>query len=145
MTKPVVVFAIGNPSRGDDALAPTLVEVLKVNGLPEQVELIDDFQLQIEHTLDLKNRSLILFVDACMSCCEPFQFNKAIASVDPSFGAHELSPSGLLEVYQQTNKKNITNAYVLAIKGYQFDLGSPLSTKAKNNLDQALKLCDQLM
>ena len=49
MTAPVVVFAVGNPSRGDDAIGPELCgrleKWLKNEGLADQIELIEDFQL----------------------------------------------------------------------------------------------------
>jgi len=54
---PVVVFACGNPSRGDDALGPLLLDQLQIwldeEGLADGFELISDFQWQIEHALDL--------------------------------------------------------------------------------------------
>ena len=48
----VVVFAVGNPSRGDDALGPLLMAGLEQQDWPG-VQLVSDFQLQIEHALDL--------------------------------------------------------------------------------------------
>ena len=68
MTAPVVVFAVGNPSRGDDAIGPVicgrLEKWLENEGLADQFELIEDFQLQIEHAMDLQGRQLALFIDA---------------------------------------------------------------------------------
>ena len=63
---PILVFGYGNPSRGDDALASELLGLLKTscaNGeLPEVFDLITDFQLQVEHTIDLKKRERVLFL-----------------------------------------------------------------------------------
>ena len=60
MTAGLVIFAVGNPSRGDDALGPELLARLSAwlesKGKQENVELIEDFQLQIEHALDLQDR-----------------------------------------------------------------------------------------
>ncbi len=68
MTAGVVVFAVGNRSRGDDAIGPLLLERLDAwlagDGRGADFELIDDFQLQIEHALDLAGRRLALFIDA---------------------------------------------------------------------------------
>ena len=65
---PVVILACGNPSRGDDALGPLLLEHLEAwlaaEGLSNGFELIGDFQLNIEHALDLAGRRLALFIDA---------------------------------------------------------------------------------
>ncbi len=58
--KSAVIFAVGNPSRGDDAIGPEcygrLEKLLKNEILAGSVELIEDFQLQIEHALDLQGR-----------------------------------------------------------------------------------------
>jgi hydrogenase maturation protease len=61
-----LVLAVGNPSRGDDALGPALLERLRDAGVDAagDVELLTDFQLQIEHALDLQGRQAVLFVDA---------------------------------------------------------------------------------
>ena len=68
MRAPIVVFAVGNPSRGDDAIGPELCARLEKwlarEGLSQRVELIEDFQLNIEHALDLVGREQALFIDA---------------------------------------------------------------------------------
>ena len=70
MSPSVLIVGIGNPSLGDDALGPLLIERLETLLAQEDpaaalnIELLSDFQLQIEHALDLLNRSLVLFVDA---------------------------------------------------------------------------------
>ncbi|MDP3326412.1 MAG: Ni/Fe hydrogenase, partial [Hydrogenophaga sp.] len=65
---PLLVFGWGNPSRGDDALGPLLVEQLA--GLAQmssgRLECLTDFQLQVEHALDLRGRERVLFVDAAI-------------------------------------------------------------------------------
>ena len=58
MVPPLLVFTIGNESRGDDALAPLLVRSLaSVMEAAGRVELIEDYQLQVEHVTDLAGRS----------------------------------------------------------------------------------------
>jgi hypothetical protein len=59
MTAPLLVFAIGNDSRGDDALGPLLLRGLQAEG-NTQAELIEDYQLQVEHVTDLHGRSAVL-------------------------------------------------------------------------------------
>ncbi|HRH15070.1 MAG TPA: homospermidine synthase, partial [Azonexus sp.] len=76
MTAPLVVFAVGNPSRGDDAIGPVicgrLEEWLENEKLADRVELIEDFQLNVEHALDLQSRELALFIDAGENTPAPF-------------------------------------------------------------------------
>ena len=52
MADSVLVFGWGNPSRGDDALGPLFVDAVEAMKLPG-VECLTDFQLQVEHALDL--------------------------------------------------------------------------------------------
>lgn len=54
------------PEPGDDALGPLLLEQLAAIGTEAagDVELLTDFQLQIEHALDLEGRRAVLFIDA---------------------------------------------------------------------------------
>ena len=64
---PVLIFTYGNPSRGDDALGPFMFDMLEAykqeTGQLDDVDLLTDFQLQIEHAVDLENRRHILFVE----------------------------------------------------------------------------------
>jgi Ni,Fe-hydrogenase maturation factor len=91
LTPPLLIFGYGNPSRGDDALGPLLIVCLEALDLPN-VELLTDFQLQIEHALDLQNRERVLFVDASISCAPPYSFSRLNARKDASFTSHVMSP-----------------------------------------------------
>ena len=75
MKAPVLVFGYGNPSRGDDAVGPEFVRRLELRcanliarGI---VEVLTDFQLQVELTLDLQGREQVYFVDACAEANAP--------------------------------------------------------------------------
>lgn len=139
MAAPVLVFGIGNESRGDDALAPLLVR--RLEGAAEtagQVELIEDYQLQVEHVTDLAGRSAVLFVDADMSCVEPFHFSEIAAAHDHSYTSHAMTPFALLHSYRQVYGEDAPPAFLMRIRGYGFELGDPLSEAAAANLEQAL-------
>jgi Ni,Fe-hydrogenase maturation factor len=45
--KPVLLFGYGNPSRGDDALGPQLLNYIESHCNLEHIEILSDFQLQI--------------------------------------------------------------------------------------------------
>lgn len=143
MAAPVLVFAIGNESRGDDALAPLLLRRLQTEGI-EQVELIEDYQLQVEHITDLVERSAVLFVDADMSCTAPFHFSGINAAHDNSYTSHAMSPAALLHAYRQVYEKDAPPAFLLRIRGYDFELGNPLTDKASANLEAATMLVIEL-
>jgi len=63
MTAPILVFGYGNPSRGDDALGPEFVRRLEACCADAiacgALEVLTDFQLQVEHALDLQERAVV--------------------------------------------------------------------------------------
>ena len=132
-TNPDLIFTWGNPSRGDDALGPALYELLQQEGL-NGVDLLTDFQLQIEHSIDLEGRECVLFVDASTSVTAPFELVRLQPEQDASYTTHAMSPQALLSVYQQVNGSTPPPAWLLSIRGYEFGLGLPLSTAANKHL-----------
>jgi len=143
MIAPILIFAIGNESRGDDALAPLLLRRLQAEYIA-QVELIEDYQLQVEHVTDLHERSAVLFVDADMSCTEPFHFSEIAAEKDNSYTSHAMTPFALLHTYRQVYGTDASPAFLLRIRGYDFELGNPLSGRATANLEAATEWMREL-
>jgi hydrogenase maturation protease len=133
---PTLVIAVGNPSRGDDALGPALAERLATRALPG-VECMTDFQLQVEYALDLIGRDRVVFVDACVDGEDAWRLARVSPAHDASFSTHALSPSAVLDTYVQLTGLPTPDAHVLAIRGYRFDLGTPLSPEATANLERA--------
>ncbi len=136
---PKLVLAIGNPSRGDDALGPMLLERLGALALAE-VELLTDFQLQVEHALDLVGREEVTLVDADASGAAPFRFSAVSPRADRSATTHALSPAALLDTYRRVVDAPIPPTWLLAIRGYSFELGAPLSAQAATNLEAAVAM-----
>ncbi len=132
-----LILGIGNPSRGDDALGPCLIERLRGSVGP-QVELLTDFQLQVEYVLDLAGRQAVIIADAAASGPAPYRFQPVTAAEDAAFTTHRLSPAGLLAVYRHYHGASPPPCYLLAIRGYSFELGEPLSAQAEANLEAAL-------
>ena len=137
MTIPFLIFAIGNESRGDDALAPFLIRQLQSENPGNPIECIEDFQLQVEHVTDLVGRRAVLFVDADMSCKAPFHFSEISAEQDNSYTSHAMTPFALLHTFNQVYGSNPPPCYLLRIRGYGFELGESLSDEASANLQSA--------
>lgn len=137
MTAPILIFGWGNLSRGDDALGPLLVERIEALHLPG-VECLTDFQLQVEHALDLENRERILFVDASIKAEAPFRHSRLLPARDASFSTHAITPESVMQVYVDLHDDDPPPCYQLAIRGESFELGEPLTTLASANLDTAL-------
>ncbi|HSO84437.1 hydrogenase maturation protease [Thiocapsa sp.] len=143
----VLILACGNPSRGDDALGPLLIERLgRYPDLARRgVETLTDFQLQIEHVLDLQDRERVIFVDAAVSGSEPFTFLPLCPSPEVSFSTHALAPGVLLTLFREVTAQTPPPARLLAIRGYDFALGVPLSVHASDNLDRAERFLIRLL
>lgn len=142
MTAPTLIFGWGNPSRGDDALGPLFVEHFTelARRHPEwgEVECLTDFQLQVEHALDLQGRRRVLFVDASLDAPAPFSLARIEAARDASFTTHAMSPQAVLKVYADIDDGEPPPCWLLAIHAERFELGEGLSKEAQDHLHAGL-------
>jgi hydrogenase maturation protease len=134
---PVLVLAIGNPSRGDDALGPLAASRIEALRLPG-VEVLTDFQLQVEHALDLLGRERVVFVDAAAGGPATFELSALAPAADDSASTHRLSPAAVLDAYRRLTGVAPPKAHLLAIRGQAFELGASLSEAASTHLDAAI-------
>jgi hydrogenase maturation protease len=136
VTAPILVFGWGNPSRGDDAVGPLFVE--RVEALrPPDVDCLTDFQLQVEHALDMQDRQRILFVDASVDAEAPFTVTRIGPAKDASFTTHTMTPQSVLQVFCDLTDEEPPATWLLAIRGERFELGEPLSSDATARLEEA--------
>jgi hydrogenase maturation protease len=145
MAKPILLFGYGNLSRGDDALGPLLLEFVESHVDLTNIDLLTDFQLQIEHALDLENRQLVLFIDASVACNSAFDFSELKPAKDNTYTTHAMSPSAVMEVYQSVKKQLPPPCFLLGIKGERFELGEGLGINAEKHLAQAALFVQQLL
>lgn len=134
---PVLVFGWGNPSRGDDALGPLFVEAIEALALPG-VECLTDFQLQVEHALDLAGRRRVLFVDASVDAAAPYTVEALTPARDATFSSHAMSPRAVLQAWADLGNPLPEEVKLLAIRGESFELGDGLTPGAKEHLQQAI-------
>lgn len=140
---PLLVFGWGNASRGDDALGPLFIERLGAlaEADPEvggRIEFLDDYQLQVEHALDLVGRERVLFVDASLTCSAPFEVTTLAPARDVTFTTHAMSPTSVMQVYRDLHQAEPPPCTLLAISGTRFELGEPPSPSALDNLAAAV-------
>ena len=147
MPAPILIFGYGNSSRGDDGLGPAFLQAWAASPHfdPARQELLTDFQLQVEHALDLQNREWVCFVDASVEAPAPFHFEVLDPRRDDSFTTHAMSPQALLAVYQQVLRQTPPPCFLLSIRGYDFALGADLSESARGHLRQALLFIENLL
>lgn len=155
---PVLVLAVGNPSRGDDALGPLLAERLQAwlgqqdAATLEAIEVITDQQLVVEHVFDMQGRSHVLFVDAAAQGDQPVSLAALQAPVPwpdqqaahlaaegplQPIDSHRSTPAQLLALHQHLLNAAPPASSLLTITGHGFELGEPLSVPAQAALEQA--------
>jgi hydrogenase maturation protease len=142
-TAPLLVVAIGNASRGDDALGPALAARLSESGAFDAgaAELIEAYQLQIEDVMSLHGRRGLLFIDAARGPSAQGVALQPLAPADaPNTFTHALAPAALLALYRRVLECEPPPAWLLSIDGEAFELGAPLSQAAAARLLPALEL-----
>jgi hydrogenase maturation protease len=135
MKSPLAVLACGNISRGDDALGPRLLERVVAANFPGVVT-IEDFQFQIEHALDLDQTELALFLDAATGDVPPVAFCEVHAGAGGA-STHALEPAQLLAVYATAMAKPPPPAFMLTVRGENFDLREEMTAAACERLELA--------
>jgi hydrogenase maturation protease len=136
-----LILGWGNISRGDDALGPLFIAGLRAQLPQDQIddfEFLEDYQLQIEHALDLVGRRRVLFVDASLTCAPPFEVQTVQPRRDTSYTSHALTPEALLQVFADFQGCPPPPASLLAIRGECFDLGESMSQAAQSHLLDAV-------
>ena len=140
----LVVFGWGNDARGDDGLGPLLLARV-ARAAWADVTTIEDFQLQIEHALDLDGAEAALFVDAGKDTPAPFSFIEIGPERGDSHTTHALAPEAVLDVYARSLRRAPPPAFTLCMRGERFELGEGLSTEAGERLEAAWAFVQGLM
>ena len=153
--KAVLVYGYGNPGRQDDGLGPCAAERISERlseRISERITALDlehvradaSYQLQIEDAAEVLGYDLVLFVDAAVEGAEPFSVRKLAPEMGAAFSSHALKPEHVLAICGEQFGK-VPEAYLIGIRGYEFDFREGLTEKAQKNLDEALAYIVQLL
>lgn len=139
--KSILIYAYGNPGRQDDALGNRLVEEmepwLKEKGF-SHVELESNYQLNIEDADNIRDKDIVVFVDASIEDIEDFHFGMVEPSEGRSeFTLHAASPAYILALCIKLYNKH-PETYLLQIRGYEWEFMEGLSDRAAGNLESAM-------
>ncbi len=140
--KRVLIYGYGNPGRQDDALGNEMVN--KVQEWIEEhhlgcMETDSNYQLNIEDAEKISEWEIVVFVDASKEGIHEYKYCKIHPQEDKvEFTMHAVSPAYVLHLSETLfNKK--PQAYILGIKGFEWELEEGLSANAKLNLEQAFQ------
>jgi hydrogenase maturation protease len=138
----ILIYAYGNPGRQDDGLGNRLIEELGkwIDSQDIQgIELESNYQLNIEDSLKIAGKDIVIFVDASNEDIEDIHFSVVEPSEGKSeFTTHAASPSFVLALCIQLYSKH-PGTYLLQIRGYSWEFREGLSEKAEKNLKKALE------
>jgi len=132
------IFGIGNSARQDDGLGwAFLDEIQKKEVFKGKLHYC--YQLNIEDAELLADAEKVVFIDAYAgNMPEKFKIEKCKSDGQISYTTHALNPEAVLALCEDVYGKR-PEAYILKIKGFQWELSEGLTESAKQNLTGALK------
>lgn len=138
----VLVFGIGNPARGDDALGVRLIERMRAHC--PAVEVLEVFQLQVEHALDLCGVDLVLFCDAAVGLKQSCELREIEPGASRLAFSHAMSPQAVLDVFERIHGYTPPPAFLLAMRADSMGLGETLSSVGEQSLESAWTVARRL-
>ena len=131
----VLVIGYGNPGRRDDGLGPRLAETVAGWEVPG-VDAAWDYQLNVEHAADVARAGVVLFIDAAREADEPFGLYRTGPSGATHFSTHSMPPEAVLDTCREVYGA-VPPAFILALKGDDFEMGEDLTPAAETRLARA--------
>ncbi|MBU2651422.1 MAG: hydrogenase maturation protease [Bacteroidetes bacterium] len=139
MTK-VLLYGFGNPGRRDDGLGIAFVDKIEQWALSAgktNMEFESNYQLNIEDAEVIAGKDLVIFADASREEISDYCVSKVDESSKVAFTSHEASPGYVVKLCKDLFG-NAPPAYLVHIRGYDWDFAEGLSEKALENLDKAV-------
>jgi|SRR3972149_1583631 len=137
----ILIYGYGNPGRQDDGLGVLLadmVEEWKQNEGFYFIETDSNYQLNIEDAADIAGKDIVIFADASQEEIDDIDFTVVKPSPEVNFSMHAVSASFVLNLCKDIYNK-IPQAYLLHIKGYEWEMKEGLTKKAQENLSKAFQ------
>jgi hydrogenase maturation protease len=134
-----LIYGIGNDGRQDDGLGWAFIDRLKQIRPRPHACLRRTYQLSLEDADLISRYTRVLFVDATKDpAVESFSLSRPEPKLDFSFTSHAISVPSILATTQQCFE-HVPDAYLLAIRGYEWELQQGLTSPAQHNLSHSLE------
>ena len=145
-----LILGIGNPGRGDDGLGAAIVARaagLNVRDLVEgavvfvspERDAVWKYQLNIEDADLIRGYDRVVFADAAAEGGEPVVWAEVAASPSIAFTTHEMAPASVLALCEELGGR-APRAFLLAVRGYEWEFSESLSPAGALNLEKATAL-----
>jgi hydrogenase maturation protease len=134
----VLVLGYGNPGRQDDGLGPAVAAGIDRLGWPN-LTAFDNYQLNIEDAMDVADHDVVWFVDAAKTGASPYAVHTVSPAASIEFTSHLVRPEAILAIARQCYGR-APQAFMLAVRGYEFEFIEALTPAATDNLRDALAM-----
>lgn len=135
----ILIYGYGNPGRQDDGLGVLLAEEIERWSAEKgfvNIHTDSNYQLNLEDADALAKHDLVIFADASREDIGTFTMEPLEASEKSEFTMHSVSPAFVLHLSKQAFNRE-PEAFLIHIKGYQWEFMSEMSEKARKNLNLA--------
>lgn len=136
-SKKLYIYGFGNPGRQDDALGPAVIDRLDEDNF-QGIITDSNYQLNVEDAYEIGQCDEVIFVDASLDAPEPFLFTRLEPDAKITFTTHSVSPGSVLALSNELFGQNI-KGWVLAVRGYEWELSEGLSAGAVSNFNLAYR------
>ena len=136
----ILVYGFGNPGRQDDGLGLLCAEALECWAEETQAAgLVFDgnYQLNAEDALTISSHDVVVFVDATKEAVERFAFRQLVPRATIAFSTHAMAPESVLALCGELYGVQPA-AWLLTIRGYDWEPNAALTSAAQANLAAAL-------
>jgi hydrogenase maturation protease len=134
-----LIIGIGNAGRQDDGLGWAFIDRLEEIRPRPRARLRRTYQLNLEDADLISGYTRVLFVDATKDpAVQSFTLSRPEPKLDFSFTSHAISVPSILATSQQCFEY-VPDAYLLAIRGYAWELQLGLTSPAQHNLRHSLE------
>lgn len=139
----ILVYGYGNPGRRDDGLGIALVSMVEELGL-RGVVCDSNYQLNVEDALGISSMDAVIFADASLEACPPFAYTEIEPSGEITFTTHAMSPHSVLALCQELYQRR-PRCFLLAIRGYAWEMGMEMTREAAENLEKAFNFVREIL
>lgn len=137
--KKILIYGYGNPGRQDDGLGVLLAEEIAEWAAAHNLSNIHtdtNYQLNLEDAEGISGYDLVVFADASGEDISGFVLERLKPSAAVEFTMHAVAPSFILHLCIQVFDRT-PEAYLLHIKGYEWEFMAEITMRARQNLDMA--------
>ncbi|MFP4471143.1 MAG: hydrogenase maturation protease [Bacteroidales bacterium] len=143
----IFIYGYGNPGRQDDGLGNLFVE--KISQWVQQEDLKNfkfdsNYQLNIEDAAEIAGFDIVIFVDASVEDIQDVVLDEITPKTKVEFSMHSVSASYVVQLCNDIYKES-PRAYLLHIKGYEWEFREGVTARAAQNLEKAIEFMKPLL